>query len=417
MAGQTDLSMLENDKYKSIFYQKDSFSDLSTVAFSIVVINRDREEIETISSSKGHAEIAFIEKAKNLKALERLIQGATIEITINLSKSPCFRCREELEYFFESLIKKKAKVSFTLRIANLYFGDGGVESDIIKDLEFWYIDLRHKEVVCSIKPISVTQELKDYKDQTFTDQDWKIIYNKREKKDIKIRTAILFAIKKLFPGQVGGSDIRKLFEELRDVKELLTAEGKKNFYISQATRAVAVAQVKIKEEKKEQLFRPIVNTTVGLNRDEDAPQDEGDGYQNGCCATIPSIKGLLDEKKIKPASWVIKSSTIALAVTHFPCDDCLARITSDLRELRELKPRLILRVANIPKEEEAIVDWLFELDQERISVELHPINVTEELGTEDEEQWKLAKKRRQDLDKEAEENVKWINNKLSERRR
>ncbi len=476
-----DLSLLNNAKYKSIFYQKDSFSDSSTVAFSIVTIDEDRNEFPTISSSKGHAEIAFIRDVKEMiKTRKMNLRGVDIKITIMLSKSPCFRCRADLETFFEYLrVSTETRITFTLRIANLYCGDidGGVKNNIMDDLALWFHQMRKEKIVdyFYIQPISVTQELKDYTDRKFIDKDgvdkdgkWKIISEKRKKKDKQIVIIVIDIKKRIDEEPV---NTRKLFVNLNEVKDLMKmAEGKRNFYKSQATRAVAVAQVQINAVNEmgrscEKFFRPIVASEVNQDDEDtqrdDLRQDEGDKYQHGCCATIPRIKDLLDEKKIKPETWSIRSSTIVLAVTHFPCDDCLARITSDLHEL---KPRLILRVANIPYEE-AIVDWLFELYQKGLAVELHAIQVITELGRvyyckqkakrktkrsasqedlssreaeerreareaeerrearEAEEirealrraQWEGVKQRRPQLDEEAKENVRSINSKVAER--
>ena len=143
-----------------------------------------------------------------------------------------------------------------------------------------------------------------------------------------------------------------------------------------------------------------------------------------CCQTIPDIKYRIDldkELSKKPESWTIWSETIVLAVTHLPCPNCLATITSSFYKL---KPRLILRVANI-RYEKATVDSLFELDRAGIIVELHPISVTAELGMvyckrhasqAEQQQWKLAKLQRPQYDIDAAENVRLINIELSRRK-
>ncbi len=422
------LQSLNNDKYKSIFYQIDSFSDLKTVAFSIVIINGFvLRTFDTISSRKGHAEIAFIRDAT--KVLEgQEIRGVTIEIIIMLSKSPCFRCREDLETFFKYLrvTREAGSISFTLRIANLYFGDGGGRNENIHDLALWNYDLYRKNIILlnNVKPILVTNELQYYEDRNVSEEDWRRIRERREVKDRQIEFTVGEEYRREYQYNYSYDkpvNTRKLFVNLNEVKDLM-AEEKRNFYISQATRAVAVAQVQInaKETSKEKVFRPIVKTIFERDDEDYLCQDESDEDQHGCCATIPNIKDMLDEKKIKPKSWLIQSSTIVLAVTHFPCDDCLARITSDLHEL---KPRLILRVANIPYEED-IVDWLFELDQEGITVELHAIQVAVELhrvnckryaSHEERVQWEEAQARRPHLDEEAVRNVERINNEVSKK--
>ena len=196
---------------------------------------------------------------------------------------------------------------------------------------------------------------------------------------------------------------RRLFTTLTEVIETLEAREKRTFYESNpASKAayVAVAQVQINavntvRRSKEKMFRPI----------------EAHG-ESECCDTLSRI----DLHK-KPQSWSLLK-TIVLAVTHLPCRDCLANITRIPHDV--VKPRLILRVANIPYEK-AIVDWLFERHQKGIIVDLQAISVTAELGrvnceqnasSEKRQQWEDTKIQRQGLDFEVRKNVQLINDEV-----
>ena len=391
-------------QFQKIFWGM-SYHDLSTIAFSVVVINGVMTPITTVSDGRGtHAETLFIRKANVLLMGQiQLQQGDNIAITINLSKSPCFMCREDLEDFLESLIKKGATVSFTLRIVNLYFGDGGGRKQNIDDLAFWLFHLNENIVHTLIQPIKVVTEIPPYRPQGVSDDEWEKIQGKRRDKDTSIDTIVTTVdqLRAIAPRPV---NTRRLFTNLTDVKKTLKAREKRTFYkSSQSSIAayVAVAQVQIIAvntvgRSKEKIFGPI--------------EAHGDG---GCCDTLSRI----DLHK-KPQSWSILSKTIVLAVTHLPCRDCLANITRIPHDV--VKPRLILHVANIPYET-AIVDWLFERHQKGIIVELQAISVTAELGrvnceqnasSEKRQQWEDAKRQRQELDLEVRKDVQLINNEV-----
>ena len=79
-----DLALLQ-ERFQKIFWGGVPFSEQSTVASSIVVINGVMTPITTESSRGIHAEINFITPANVLLRKQILLQGATIGITINLS--------------------------------------------------------------------------------------------------------------------------------------------------------------------------------------------------------------------------------------------------------------------------------------------------------------------------------------------
>ncbi len=418
-------TLIAADKYKRIFYGKKNF-DQETVAYSIVVVNehRDdeyREEFKTISSSgHGHAEDSFLTKVQ-LRLIQQFQQGEIkdIKITSMLSKSPCWKCRENLEAYFESL---GVRVKFILRIANLYHGDydGGKEA-ITDNLAFWFHHLLTNGIVsaCSdIQPISVTTELHDYSPRrTRINIDWNDTVKRREKTDKKISETV--------------EDIKMKIEDylepmpslsitdLANIRSKLMAKVKRLFYKSTSTNRntqifVAIAQVQLfasntVRRTKEKEFQAIVERTDTA----------------GCCHL--DFDGLLrellsneDEYKA-PASWTRVSRKILLALTHFPCGNCVTKITT---VIREITPRLlVLRVANINLNERAsIVNWLYERYRKGLKVRLEAISVKKELGTvrrateDDKDEWETAKTERLALDSRIIKRVRCIDTKLSDKK-
>ncbi len=422
-APQRSLSTLDKQSQK-IFWGGVPFSDQTTVAFSVVVINgKKKDAFTTASGQKKHAEIRFIERLKEILKGEMQKDNITINITINLSKSPCFTCREDLEDFFESLKNGGATITFTLRIANLYFGDDRNEDKNIEYLASWLCHLNRENIVHTlvIQPILVVKEILHYR-PSITDvskREWKRILKERRDKDTKIATitrivttvaTIVNTVEQQRVIAQGPEDTRQLFTTL---KEKLNASEKRTFYesdheLNDVDVYVAVAQVQINAvntvgRKKQKVFKPI------------EAHDERE-----CCHTIPRIITEIHEKNKKPQTWSIQSSTIVLAATHFPCNDCLARITSDLHEVR---PLLILHVANFPDEELYTVYYLFERYRAGITVELHAIRVAEELGQvncehgaseEARQKWEDDKEQRAQLDEEVVKEVESITTALLE---
>ncbi len=233
-------------RFQEIFWGM-SYHDLSTIAFSVVVINGVMTPpITTVSGGGIHAEIGFIRQAYVL--LMGQIQGVNIEITINLSKSPCFRCTEDLEDFLESLTQRGATVTFTLRIANLYSGVGGAEGELqnIEYLTSWLSHLKRENVVnrLVIQPISVVTKIPHYEPRVINDK-WVTQQERRRTDDRNIVTIVNTVDQQRAIAQ-RPQETRPLFTTLTEVIEN-SAELKRTFVESHATSAayVGVAQVQI----------------------------------------------------------------------------------------------------------------------------------------------------------------------------
>ncbi len=269
-----DLGLLEEDNQK-IFWGM-THHDLSTIAFSVVVIDGERREITTVNKKKIHAEIRFI---KRVEQVESLLMGRSVNIEINLSKSPCFTCREDLEDLLESLTKEGAKVTFTLRIANLYceVGTPGGEDEHIEYLESWLCHLNRENIVHTlvIQPILVVTEIPDYRPRGVSDAEWDEKKTERRRKDTRIATIVNTVEQQRTIAQ-GPGDTTKLFTTLTEVLNKLKAIEKRKFIESRVKKDeyVAVAQVQINavnnvRRTKRKVFRPI--------------KEHG---ERGCCDTI-----------------------------------------------------------------------------------------------------------------------------------
>lgn len=403
---------LTEDKNKTIFYVKKKH-DYKTVAYSVVRIKRCRFKFETISGKK-HAEEHFIEEFNEYIRYD-FQRTPCIQITIMLSKSPCWSCRENLEAFFEDLTKKGAKILFILRIANLYHGDhDGGEIFIIENLAQWICHLRRENIVnnLDIQPISVSNELPNYTPQDLVDKNgWCEIVEERKEAD----TEIANIVERI--NDLDHFDPKLITLGIINLKK--RADEKRLFYKSTSRdrdklKFVGIAQVHVNAintvgRTKTKIFKPIVEKT----------NDEV------CCYNFEKLLSQPDEI---PTSWRIKSTEIILVLTHFPCEKCAQKIPEVILESKTQlickdNLRLILRLANADHNDiKPIYDWLSQYyDGEGFRIELQAISVKTELGQVNceknatkakQSEWKISKKQRPGLDKETNLTVETINEHL-----
>lgn len=202
---------------------------------------------------------------------------------------------------------------------------------------------------CDLEPILATNEAPLDRNES----SYKEKYEYRKMKDDQI----LHIVWKI------NQNILKLSTDLAEIETKI----KRKLYESPDVY-IAVAKVKMDahtwyvRRQKFKAFRIITQ------------EGKRNGQQAACCATIPLIKQTIHSEVIKHIAWEIELITISLAVTHFPCEDCLEKITDNLHEV---KPILILSVANILYESNIVVDWLFKLHCEGLTVKLQPIRVVE----------------------------------------
>ena len=117
------------------------------------------KRIRISAGRKVHAEMLFLQDIK--KELTKLRKGGwsveQLSVTMLISNSPCFKCRRELEHHFMAL-KKKTRLSLTLRIANLY-KKGYNKSEAEDMLALWKFKLELSGVRVELEAINVLREL------------------------------------------------------------------------------------------------------------------------------------------------------------------------------------------------------------------------------------------------------------------
>ncbi len=403
------------EKCKDIFY---GLTRDSTAAYSIVVVN-DEQEI-TINATNGngmHAEINLLHLFPTKIKLQDL-KDKEVRITIMLSRSPCWKCREDLESYFELLKKNRTRVIFTLRIASIYHGDheGGKEIDNLL-LAKWFFQLYIDETVAEqiIEPINVTTEIHMDTEQSIIENRAKI--DKQIASNVKVVQTMYEVLRNPYE--------RKLITNLALVKEekSLSGEVKRTFYKSTReneaeAEAVAVVQIRINakntaDKSKEKIFRPIIRQT-----------------DKGCCDLLNKVvKELSSNKQYKklfrcikdciPTSWEIQSTEMLLALTHWPCPECIQQLCN---YVLKYDMHLMLRIANIPrKKEPQIVNVLCHPFSLKFRIQLQAIAVVEELGRvncrqgadeEEKEEWESTKTERRALDIKVTTIVQQINEKV-----
>ena len=481
------------ENYRKIFWGQ-VYQDKETAAYG-TVFNNDQfwRNINAVSSKGTHAEFNFIKEFKTKCRFKPWIQKGNVDIIINLSKSPCFQCKEDLEEFFEFLKNKLGvRVTFKLRIANLYHeGKWGSDAEICLDLALWLYHLNRNGIVdfFDVQPILVVKEIcSPSREGSVNPEEWKMLLKEREKKkdkctvkadssDFPADQLITVAQNKdeknisekewnmILKNRITirkqkDKNITNLVKEINKIlrtrtlsipltrmKMKMDTVVKQKFYKSQKTKAspsVCVAQLQINavnplNRHKVKVFTPIIvldakeldakesdteeSDLDAEESDSDAEESDLDAEesdvkesdtkedydgQRGCCATIPGIIEKLYAKNnyTNRLSWRIESMTIALSVTHFPCFYCLEQIIKS--KIHKDKLRLILRVANISHEH---VEWLYDLDEAGLIVQLQAIKVVEELGKVNcptlvsKKKWEKVKQQRENLDDEIKKQV------------
>ncbi len=357
MAGAGIQDRLDEEETK-IFYERwralQPGERYEVAAVSIVTYTDETNEIFKSRNLGSHAEVDFINQVVRSRSLLKTPVDIK-KITINISRSPCFSCREELENFLKSL---KTRVTFRLRIANLYCGEGN-EDKSIKDLVYWlsYIMKNIVDInMLDIQPISVVTEVPDYTPQGAEPER---IRRNRIQDDTRIRTIVDRIMQTVEQQRTIPENPRLFLKEVKTKLKTVPVENlKRKFYESHATATskvyVAVAKMRIE----------AVNTAGSTKQKVFEMQGVAQ-----CCLPILTRENV-------PSCWIVRSLTIELTVTYWPCENCLARIT---RNVHNVEPRLKLRVANIP-DRKIVVDWLFERYQaEGPPVQLHAFPVAAKL--------------------------------------
>ncbi len=103
-----------------------------------------------------HAEQALIQNARKwLRRCLRRFTPEALSVTMLISYSPCFKCREDLQEFFASC---RVPIHFNLKIARLYC-DGYSPDEAERKLDFWKKDLEIRNVRVFLRAIDVISEV------------------------------------------------------------------------------------------------------------------------------------------------------------------------------------------------------------------------------------------------------------------
>ena len=374
------------DEYHKIFFQDGSFTDQDTVALSLIQIPLWRPLwFNTISGKNKHAEEHFIDHAnKELKKMSRfLLDHKEITIVMMISKSPCFKCRRQLEDFFEKLtVLRKVGINFLLRIANLYHGDDGRKEIIIYELTRWLQYIKNEGLVCSvaIEPIIVTEELSNYTPRGIIEpprslveeqrlRKWDEAKRDRTKKDEQIK-GIVNKIEQ------GVQSPFLYYKTLADYRTL-DVSYKRLFYESEPTP-------------------PKISTVVGFSQMELIATKKRGGVEShvcepirfnftGCCAVSEKIFNMITQQKEKLfRRWTLREINLTLMFTHCPCRQCLYNILEYLILAHVDKIHLTVHIANFCDEEPTISDmamWMVELEEKNIPIQLEEILVMTQIPT------------------------------------
>ena len=418
------------DQYKPIYFQYGLFSDQSTVALSFISSVLCILPFNTKSGNK-HAEEYFIDGAnQELEKMSRfLLDHKEITIVMMISKSPCFNCREELEVFFHWWSRRGLQISYVLRIANLYYGDGSrITNVIINNLATWLRHLKVNNIVhqVSIQPISVTEELNTYSPRIRDEKKWEETIQKRQKKDADIRRHVCAINTAIHSGNPLPVESRYMYTSLTEFSNdrSLNANGKRLFYRSCPQPPTQAAEVALG-----QIEVHAVNT-MGTTKSKILRHIKI-ADPKGCRQCCVPTTLVLEKITSFPKCWNLTEISLTLMITHCPCGKCFQDIYNRLilmappDQVIKRHLTLRLRIANFCEPDAAvteIAEWMVELEKINFSIHLEAIPVLEELPSQivhrpphiGREYWEQVKVERRSNDLTSQQIVRQIN---SEKRR
>ena len=151
------------DSDKQVFYTPKSKTTvlLCRIQFTVTELESPISCNVISESNRGNHEEEFIRDAKKCYKKKVDVEHYTLNeilIVMLINNSPCFRCRQELEHYLTTLADKGIKVTFILRMGDLY-SDGFTEYETERKLAFWKNDLEMQRVTVHFEAINVVQEL------------------------------------------------------------------------------------------------------------------------------------------------------------------------------------------------------------------------------------------------------------------
>ncbi len=287
-------------------------------------------------STRGlHAEQAFIRNAR--KRLRRFTTLEEISVTMLISYSPCFKCREDLQEFFTSC---RVPVHFNLKIARLYC-DGSSSDEAERKLDFWKNDLELRKVRVSLSAIDVISETDTLRVSIKQQRSNRIDEDARINRQIENI-------------QNGTTHVTKLIKDLK-----LGPDFKRKYFTCESDEQAILLRLIVSAVTREEKRPTDIIKSLKMNGNEDQ---------------------LIEEAMLKlniPLSWVFIRKCLVLVCAHVPSTECQEKITDFLREKRldGVKNKLVLYIAKVPVDKErrsSFKEWIISLENESIHVCLQP---------------------------------------------
>ena len=306
--------------------------------------------VET-SGPELHAEQVFIRNARrwlrqNRRWLRQNIRitPECLSVTMLISNSPCFKCREDLQEFFISC--GVPNVYFTLRIARLYL-EKSTPDEAERKLDYWIKDLEVRGVSVCLSAINVISETNALTTTVSMNEQQKTT---RIDEDARVNRQI---------GNIqnGTTHVTNLIKHFR-----LSPDFKQKYFIDENDHQMILLQLIVSAVTRSEQRPTGIRESLRMNENGDNHQIEKE---------IRTIK--------MPLSWVHVRKCLVLVCAHVPSTECQEGITEFMEEKRidGVQNKLILHIASIPVDEErdSFIQWIIYLESRSIRVSLQPFYV------------------------------------------
>ena len=308
--------------------------------------------IRMSEARKAHAELLLLQDIK--KWMSTLTQNGhrveRLSVVLLINNSPCFRCREELGHYFESLTGRGTKLEFTLRVARLY-QEGNSKKVAEEKLAFWKLKLDMQGVKVSLEAINVETEVPP------SPRPRDGITERRRKHRIKLDNEIKDCIDNI---KYGVEDAQMLVK-----REASVDERKQYLFSPEDGKQMILGRLIVSAITDTHELRPP--EVIPLAKEVSDKNDDSVGEH------------IIDTAHSKmPEFWVSVRKTLLLVCTKVPSikyqTKTLEFLTSKQHE--KLKNKLLLYIANVPTDPtktNKFIEWIKLLEAQSIDVCLRPL--------------------------------------------
>ena len=308
--------------------------------------------IRTSEVRKAHAELLLLQDIR--KWMSNLRQNGhrveKLSVVLLISNSPCFRCREEMGHYFESLTSRGTKLEFTLRAAHLY-QEGHAKKVAEEKLAFWKLKLEMQGVKVWLEAINVENEIPS------SPRPRDGITERRKKHRIKLDNEIRDCIDNI---EYGVEDAQMIVKKEATVDErkqyLFSPEDGKQMILGRLT---VLAITDTHELRSPEVIRLAKEVT---DKDDDSL---GEQIIENALSNMPEF-------------WMFIRKTLLLVCTKVPSIKCQKKILEFLtsKPHEKLKNKLLLYIANVPSDlatTNKLIEWIKLLEAQSIAVCLRPL--------------------------------------------